>query len=128
MAFSSTWSVSLVLWEPQFLSAQPTVSLKANPTCAHAYNSIVYDLNFFGGFIISAGIYYLLCWISPIPATSDVWREIDDDASGRNNTLVYGMGENEYSENGSEEDMQDVKVANNLGMRDVPLKRLGHRL
>ncbi|KAK3722378.1 uracil permease [Vermiconidia calcicola] len=51
----------------------------------------VYNLNFFGGFIVSSGTYYLLCRLSPIPATSDRWLEIDEDATGRNASLVYGL-------------------------------------
>lgn len=70
----------------------------------------VYNLNFFCGFIVSSGVYYLLCRVSPIPATSDYWLEVDEDATGRNNSLVYGVdvsdGENGYGE-GSEE----LKVA-----------------
>ncbi|KAK5170233.1 uracil permease [Saxophila tyrrhenica] len=51
----------------------------------------IYNLNFFCGFIVSSGIYWLLCKFFPIPATSDVWHEVDEDATGRNNSLVYGV-------------------------------------
>jgi NCS1 family nucleobase:cation symporter-1 len=40
----------------------------------------VYQLNYFCGFGVSMIIYYLLCKISPIPATSDRWMEVGDDA------------------------------------------------
>lgn len=53
--------------------------------------TIVYNVNFFGGFIVSSAIYWILCKISPIPATSDVWYEVDEDEIGRNNSLVYGI-------------------------------------
>jgi NCS1 family nucleobase:cation symporter-1 len=38
----------------------------------------LYNLNFFCGFIVSSGVYYLCCRFSPIPATSDEWMEIGD--------------------------------------------------
>lgn len=51
----------------------------------------IYDLNFFCGFIIAAAVYYLLCRLSPIPAVSTTWLEVDEDATGRNASLVYGV-------------------------------------
>jgi NCS1 family nucleobase:cation symporter-1 len=51
----------------------------------------IYNLNFFCGFIVAALVYYILCRISPIPATSDVWLEIDDDLDGRNGSFADGM-------------------------------------
>jgi NCS1 family nucleobase:cation symporter-1 len=39
----------------------------------------VYNLNFFCGFIVSAGMYWGLCKISPVPATSDKWMEVGDE-------------------------------------------------
>ncbi|CAI6341031.1 unnamed protein product [Periconia digitata] len=39
----------------------------------------IYDLNFFAGFIVSASVYYGLCWVWPIPATSSVWLEVGDE-------------------------------------------------
>ncbi|KAI1613195.1 NCS1 family nucleobase:cation symporter-1 [Exophiala viscosa] len=35
----------------------------------------IYRFNFFAGFIVAMAIYYLLCWIKPVPATSRVWCE-----------------------------------------------------
>ena len=47
-------------------------------------------------------MYYILCWISPVPATSDHWLEVDDDATGRSASLVYGVefddGESGYGQ------------------------------
>ncbi|GAB7365688.1 hypothetical protein MBLNU230_g7028t1 [Neophaeotheca triangularis] len=51
----------------------------------------IYNLNFFCGFIVAMACYWLLCYFSPIPATSDVWCEVDDDLTGANATLVYGV-------------------------------------
>ncbi|ORY17106.1 uracil permease [Clohesyomyces aquaticus] len=39
----------------------------------------IYDLNFFCGFLVAAIVYWGLCWISPIPATSEIWLEIGDE-------------------------------------------------
>lgn len=51
----------------------------------------IYNLNFFGGFFISGIVYYVLCRIWPIPGCSDTWLEVDEDATGRNNSLIYGV-------------------------------------
>ncbi|KAH6855871.1 permease for cytosine/purines, uracil, thiamine, allantoin-domain-containing protein [Chaetomium sp. MPI-CAGE-AT-0009] len=39
----------------------------------------LYNLNFFCGFGVSASIYWALCKVSPIPATSDRWMEVGDE-------------------------------------------------
>jgi NCS1 family nucleobase:cation symporter-1 len=39
----------------------------------------IYDLNFFAGFLVASIVYYALCKISPIPATSDMWCEVGDE-------------------------------------------------
>ena len=39
----------------------------------------IYNVNFFGGFIVSSGVYWILCKVFPIPATSDKWMEIGGD-------------------------------------------------
>ena len=36
----------------------------------------LYNLNFFCGFIVAAGLYWGLCKVSPVPATSDTWMEV----------------------------------------------------
>lgn len=38
----------------------------------------VYNVNFFGGFIVSSGTYWSLCKFFPIPAVSDRWMEVGD--------------------------------------------------
>ncbi|KAH8811860.1 permease for cytosine/purines, uracil, thiamine, allantoin-domain-containing protein [Xylogone sp. PMI_703] len=47
----------------------------------------VYNLNFFCGFIVAAGVYWLLCKISPIDATSEVWMELGDEVV---ESMAYG--------------------------------------
>jgi len=39
----------------------------------------IYNVNFFGGFIVSSGVYWILCKVFPIPATSDKWMEVGGD-------------------------------------------------
>lgn len=41
----------------------------------------IYNLNFFTGFIVAGGVYWSLCWISPVPATSKTWLEVNDGIS-----------------------------------------------
>jgi NCS1 family nucleobase:cation symporter-1 len=41
----------------------------------------IYDLNYFCGFIIAAVVYWGLCKVSPVPATSDTWLEVGDEIS-----------------------------------------------
>ncbi|OQV01653.1 hypothetical protein CLAIMM_06969 isoform 2 [Cladophialophora immunda] len=40
----------------------------------------IYRVNFFAGFLVALVVYYLLCWIKPVPATSSVWCEKGDGA------------------------------------------------
>lgn len=39
----------------------------------------IYNLNFFCGFLVASGMYWGLCRLFPIPATSDVWMEVGDE-------------------------------------------------
>ncbi|KAF8457406.1 permease for cytosine/purines, uracil, thiamine, allantoin-domain-containing protein [Terfezia claveryi] len=39
----------------------------------------LYRVNFFGGFIVSSGIYWTLCKLSPIPAVPDEWMEVGEE-------------------------------------------------
>ena len=38
----------------------------------------IYNLNYFMGFIVAAIVYWGLCKVSPVPATSEVWLEVGD--------------------------------------------------
>jgi nucleobase:cation symporter-1, NCS1 family len=69
----------------------------------------IYNLNFFCGFIVASGSYWALCRIWPVPATSDVWCEVDEVGQGFG--VAYhedGVGDVE-SATGSERD--DAKSA-----------------
>ncbi|KEF57365.1 NCS1 family nucleobase:cation symporter-1 [Exophiala aquamarina CBS 119918] len=52
----------------------------------------LYRFNFFTGFIVSSSVYYLLCRVRPVPATSRVWCEKPDEAD-RQFSVVYTEGE-----------------------------------
>jgi NCS1 family nucleobase:cation symporter-1 len=39
----------------------------------------VYNVNFFGGFLVSSGVYWTLCKFFPVPATSERWMEVGDE-------------------------------------------------
>ena len=53
----------------------------------------IYDLNFFAGFIVSSLVYYTLCRVFPIPATSDTWLEVGDEI--RNVSVAYHESDGE---------------------------------
>lgn len=38
----------------------------------------VYNFNYFGGFFVSAAVYWVICRFFPMPATSDNWMELGD--------------------------------------------------
>ena len=61
----------------------------------------IYRLNFFAGFIVASGSYYLLSRFFPIPATSKVWLEVGDEI--RNPSVAYGADDVE-SVTGSDAD------------------------
>ena len=48
----------------------------------------IYELNFFGGFIVASTVYWSLCRAFPIPACSDRWLEVGDEISDV--SLAYG--------------------------------------
>ncbi|KAK9771838.1 putative Permease for cytosine/purines, uracil, thiamine, allantoin-domain-containing protein [Seiridium cardinale] len=57
----------------------------------------IYNLNFFCGFIISSGMYWGLCKLFPIPATSNKWMEVGDEITDI--SLAYdGSSRQEFDE------------------------------
>lgn len=56
----------------------------------------IYNVNFFGGFIVSSGTYFLLCKFFPIPATSAVWMEVGDEITEV--SVAYGDSNSEFDE------------------------------
>ncbi|KAF1970601.1 hypothetical protein BU23DRAFT_649184 [Bimuria novae-zelandiae CBS 107.79] len=57
----------------------------------------IYDLNYFCGFVVAAVIYWGLCKVSPIPATSDTWMEVSE-MIGDGFTANAGGDEEGYDE------------------------------
>ena len=55
----------------------------------------IYDLNFFCGFGVSAIVYWFLCKLFPIPATSDRWLEVGDEITEV--SVAYRDSDNEAS-------------------------------
>ncbi|KAI4211118.1 MAG: hypothetical protein LQ351_006126 [Letrouitia transgressa] len=51
----------------------------------------LYNLNFFCGFIVASGTYYLLCRFFPVAATSYRWMEVGDEV--RNPSVAYDAEE-----------------------------------
>ncbi|KAI9802679.1 MAG: hypothetical protein M1825_002701 [Sarcosagium campestre] len=51
----------------------------------------IYNLNFFAGFIVASVVYYGLCRLFPIPATSEHWLEIGDEIVDP--SLAYGSSD-----------------------------------
>jgi NCS1 family nucleobase:cation symporter-1 len=56
--------------------------------------SRIYDLNFFAGFLVASISYWVLCKISPIPATSDTWLEVGDEILDP--SFAYHDSDNEH--------------------------------
>lgn len=61
----------------------------------------IYRVNFFAGFLVASAVYYLLCRLFPIPATSDTWCEAPEQAD-RNFSVAY-EGEPAYDEERADE-------------------------
>lgn len=59
----------------------------------------IYDLNFFAGFLVASGTYWILCKLSPIPACSERWMEVGDEI--RNVSVAYGTGGEYDGDSGS---------------------------
>lgn len=53
----------------------------------------IYDLNYFCGFGVAFGVYWILCKIWPIPATSNTWMEVGDEITEI--SVAYGDSDDE---------------------------------
>lgn len=49
----------------------------------------IYNVNYFSGVIVSGGVYWILTYLFPVPATSDHWNEMDIDVDAV--TVAYGQ-------------------------------------
>ncbi|KAI9812869.1 MAG: hypothetical protein M1827_004387 [Pycnora praestabilis] len=80
----------------------------------------IYRLNFFCGFIVASGSYYLLCRFFPIPACSEHWLEVGDEIIDPSLAYDAGSGSDAYDEevaSGHDYDLKDARV-NEAGLRD----------
>jgi NCS1 family nucleobase:cation symporter-1 len=77
----------------------------------------IYDLNYFAGFIVAAVVYWILCKIWPVPATSDHWLEVGDEITeisvayddNNSNVVPYGDEEQMAGGNGKGPSYTDTK-------------------
>lgn len=60
----------------------------------------IYNLNFFCGFVVSSGMYWLLCKVFPVPACSDHWLEVGDELDDVQ--LAYEASEDDRVSKGDE--------------------------
>ncbi|KAL2071447.1 hypothetical protein VTL71DRAFT_12682 [Oculimacula yallundae] len=68
----------------------------------------IYNLNFFCGFIVAGGVYYLLCKVFPVPATSDVWMEVGDQVDDM--SFAYDAGSEYGDDHGGKPGMKSDAV------------------
>ena len=73
----------------------------------------IYNVNFFAGLLVAGGTYWALCRLSPIPATSDRWCEIDDyfEQTRGGSVAEYVVNEEVGADSGS-----DAAVGKEAGM------------
>lgn len=81
----------------------------------------IYNINYFSGFIISGGMYYILTRISPVPATSASWNEVDIDVSDL--SVAYdGRMVDEDDRLGEEQSIDGSFSPDQKGLRDISKK------
>lgn len=56
----------------------------------------LYNLNFFAGFGVSSALYWGLCRLFPVPATSDKWMEVGDEIDDVH--VAYDRDSDQYDE------------------------------
>jgi NCS1 family nucleobase:cation symporter-1 len=79
----------------------------------------IYRFNFFVGFIVASAVYYALCRVWPVPATSRVWCE-KGDAADRQFSVVYTDAEGYDEERSTATDGDGDGVARDTsGRRDA---------
>ncbi|PHH49381.1 Uracil permease [Ceratocystis fimbriata CBS 114723] len=60
----------------------------------------IYNLNFFAGFIVAAGMYWTLCHFFPVPACSSTWMEINNDVENFTAAQAMARGGEAYVDEG----------------------------
>ena len=64
----------------------------------------IYNLNFFCGFLVASGSYWILCHYFPIPATNNHWQEMGDEIADIQ--VTYGSSD-EFDEEPSNRSVSD---------------------
>jgi NCS1 family nucleobase:cation symporter-1 len=67
----------------------------------------IYNLNFFSGFIVSSSMYFVLCKLFPVPATSDRWMEVGEELDD----VRVAYGSSEYVDEERESGIPSNKAA-----------------
>ncbi|KAL8969676.1 MAG: hypothetical protein Q9183_001887 [Haloplaca sp. 2 TL-2023] len=80
----------------------------------------IYNLNFFCGFIVASGTYYLFCRFFPIPATSTFWMEVGDEVEDP--SVAYGADNEADRRSDGSPDRYGIKGDEEAGVRE---KKLG---
>ncbi|OAP55465.1 hypothetical protein AYL99_10438 [Fonsecaea erecta] len=78
----------------------------------------IYRVDFFAGFLVSSIVYYLLCWLKPVPATSSVWCEKGDEADNRFSVINPLLGEGLDEEMSTEITRTDGRAGSEKVMED----------
>ncbi|KAL8873498.1 MAG: hypothetical protein Q9174_001054 [Haloplaca sp. 1 TL-2023] len=79
----------------------------------------IYNLNFFCGFIVASGTYYLLCRFFPIPATSSFWMEVGDEVEDP--SVAYGADSDGDRRSDGSPDRYGLKGDEEAGIRERKL-------
>ncbi|KAI9773005.1 MAG: hypothetical protein M1839_002275 [Geoglossum umbratile] len=79
----------------------------------------IYNLNFFCGFIVSSGIYYLLCRFFPVPAVSTRWLEVGEDITDMSLAYEDSSSYDEESAAG-----RDPSKSGEVGVLDFPSRKI----
>ncbi|KAK4243579.1 permease for cytosine/purines, uracil, thiamine, allantoin-domain-containing protein [Corynascus novoguineensis] len=76
----------------------------------------IYNLNFFCGFGVSAAVYWGLCRLWPVPATSDRWMEVGDEIADLR--VAYGNDDDDQRRSGSLVDV-DEEIESGSTVKDA---------
>jgi NCS1 family nucleobase:cation symporter-1 len=69
----------------------------------------IYNINYFTGVLVSGGVYWLLTKFFPVPATSEVWNEVDIDVDEYNVEYGQEVGDEEHYYGGRRSITDDQK-------------------
>lgn len=68
---------------------------------------VVYRFNFFAGCGVSAGVYWALCKVWPVEATSECWMEVGDLDGDGEEVVGVGVAYGEVNEGSDHESVYD---------------------